>query len=224
MSGLVTYERLLVGALLLSRRFAKIEAKNVGVLLPASVAAGMVYFALHLAGKLPVVLNWTTGPGNLAHAAEVMGLTHVITSKRFVDRTAIVVEGTQYLFLEEVRGGIGKLEMLGALLRVRFAGQLVLQACPPQDPDSPAVVLFTSGSEKAPKAVPLTHRNILSNMTAALEAFRLTGDDILIGFPSAVPQLRPERDLRAAGACRSTRGLPSRPDRCGVARTQDGRL
>ena len=49
------------------------------------------------------MLNWTTGPSNLAHAAEVMGLTHVVSSHRFVDRMAITVEGTEYLFLEDVR-------------------------------------------------------------------------------------------------------------------------
>ena len=49
--------------------------------------------ALHLAGKLPVVLNWTTGPANLAHAAKLMGLTHVVTSKAFIDRTQVEVPG-----------------------------------------------------------------------------------------------------------------------------------
>ncbi len=181
-SGLVSYEQLLVGALLLSRRFAEIPAANVGVLMPASVAAATVYFALNLAGKLPVMLNWTTGPGNLAHAAKTMGLTHVITSKRFIDRTAIVVDGTQYMHLEDVRVGIGKLEMLTTLLRVRYLRKSIERACSSQNPDAPAVVLFTSGSEKAPKAVPLTHRNILSNMTAALEVFHVTGHDILMGF------------------------------------------
>ena len=34
-------------------------------------------------GKLPAILNWTTGPNNLAHAAKLMGLTHVVTSKAF---------------------------------------------------------------------------------------------------------------------------------------------
>jgi long-chain-fatty-acid--[acyl-carrier-protein] ligase len=44
------------------------------------------------------------------------------------------------------------------------------------------VVLFTSGSEKAPKAVPLTHRNVLSNQKAAVEFFELTREDSLLGF------------------------------------------
>ena len=54
----------------------------------AGVGRGdIALFALHLAGKLPVHLNWTTGPANLAHAAKLMGLTHVVTSKAFIDRT-----------------------------------------------------------------------------------------------------------------------------------------
>jgi long-chain-fatty-acid--[acyl-carrier-protein] ligase len=38
------------------------------------------------------------GPANLAHAAKLLSLTHVVTSRAFVDRTAITVEGTEYLY------------------------------------------------------------------------------------------------------------------------------
>ena len=48
--------------------------------------------------------------------------------------------------------------------------------------DDVAVLLFTSGSESLPKAVPLTHRNIISDIIGALSHFPLTTDDILIGF------------------------------------------
>ncbi|MFO0004809.1 MAG: AMP-binding protein, partial [bacterium] len=50
------------------------------------------------------------------------------------------------------------------------------------DPDSPAVVLSTSGSEALPKGVPLTHRNIMSNVNGVLEAFSISKDDVLLGF------------------------------------------
>src|SRR5262249_50598170 len=67
--GALTGERLLVLAWSLSRRLRACEGQNVGVLLPASAACDVALMALHLADKLPVVLNWTTGPANLAHAA-----------------------------------------------------------------------------------------------------------------------------------------------------------
>lgn len=182
LSGAITYERFLTGALLMSRRFAEIPAPNVGLMLPASVAVDVCFAAMHLAGKLPVMLNWTTGPANLAHAAKLMGLTHVVTSKKFVDRTHIVVEGTQYVFLEDIRAKIGKLESLAALLRVRFAGGSILRHAPSPDVNKPAAVLFTSGSEKAPKAVPLTHRNLLSNLASVLSTIPVDRNDAILGF------------------------------------------
>src|SRR5262249_46657419 len=51
-AGVLTYERLLIGTLLLARRFARLEGENVGLMMPASAAASMMFLALHLAGKL----------------------------------------------------------------------------------------------------------------------------------------------------------------------------
>jgi long-chain-fatty-acid--[acyl-carrier-protein] ligase len=185
LAGGVTGEKLVVGAWAMSRRFARIDTPNLGLLLPASVACDLAFLGLHLAGKLPVVLNWTTGPGNLAHAAKVMGLTHVVTSKAFIDRTQVEVPGTQYLFLEDVRAGMGKLELLRRLLAVRWLpgstrdGLLRRTA---GDKHAPAVVLFTSGSEKAPKAVPLTHDNILANQRGIVEFAKMTRTESVMGF------------------------------------------
>jgi long-chain-fatty-acid--[acyl-carrier-protein] ligase len=181
-SGVLTYRRMLIGTLLLSKQFAKVPSKNIGILLPAGVATGLSFFAAHLARKLPVMLNWTTGPANLAHAAGITDLTHVVTSRRFIDRTGIVVEGTHYLFLEDLRKEISWFQKLFTSLRVTLAHNSLLQQFPKPNPNDPAVILFTSGSEKAPKAVPLSHRNMLSNMQGALEVFQVRTDDVAVGF------------------------------------------
>ncbi|MSR52341.1 MAG: hypothetical protein EXS09_03500 [Gemmataceae bacterium] len=185
LAGGLTFERLVVGASAMARRFREISAPNVGLMLPASVAADLALLGLYIANKLPVILNWTTGPVNLAHAVKVAGLTHVITSKAFIDRTHVEVPGTPYLFLEDIRGSIGKLELLRRLLAVRWLSgrtQKRLLSQVASDPKAPAVILFTSGSEKAPKAVPLTHDNILSNERAIVADFNLLPADSVIGF------------------------------------------
>src|SRR5579875_669895 len=120
LAGAVTYERMLTASLALSRRFAALPAANVGLMLPASVACDIALVALHLAGKLPIVLNWTTGPAHLAHAVRITGLTHVITSRAFIDRTGIDIEGVEYLYLEKLRKDMSQFELLRTLLLVRW--------------------------------------------------------------------------------------------------------
>src|SRR5258708_11405351 len=84
--------------------------------------------------------------------------------------------------MEEVRQGSGKFEMLRTLLAVRWLPGRIKHAVPRPDPDRPAVVLFTSGSEKAPKAVPLTHRNLLTNQKTGITVLQFTRRDSILGF------------------------------------------
>lgn len=184
-AGGATYERFIIASWALSGRFREIAAPNVGLMLPASVACDLSFLGLHLAGKLPVVLNWTTGPGNLAHAVKLMGVTHVVTSKAFVDRTHVEVPGAQFIFLEDVRAAFGKFALFRRMLAVRLFGgwtKSSLLKGTERDPHKPAVVLFTSGSEKAPKAVPLTHANIIADQRGALQVLRLGRDNSVLGF------------------------------------------
>lgn len=182
LSGVVTNERMLVGARLMAKRFAALPGDAVGLMLPASVAADTAFMALLLAHKLPVLLNWTTGPVNLNHAAKIMQMRRVVTSRKFIDRIGVKVEGVDYVFLEDLRKEIGKPEALLALLATRFFSGNFLAHLPRPSPDQAAVVLFTSGSEKAPKAVPLTHRNILTDVQAGAAALGFQRGDILLGF------------------------------------------
>jgi len=184
-AGVLTYERLLVGARVMAARFREYDEPNVGLLMPASVAADIALMGLHLAGKLPVVLNWTTGPTNLEHAVTLMGLKRVVTSKAFIDRTNIEVPGTEFVYLEDVRKSVGKLEMLTRLLGGRWFSSTAKRNAlrfATKDPHAPAVVLFTSGSEKAPKAVPLTHANVIANNRSTAEFVGLSRTDSLLGF------------------------------------------
>ena len=182
MSGLVTHGRFLAAALALSEPLRRLPAPRVGLMLPASVATDVAFCALLLAGKLPVLLNWTTGPSQLDHAAQVTGLKQIVTSRRFLDRVEVTVAGTDYLAIEDLRAQVGRLGMMRRFLQTRFAPASVRRNVPAARPDDPAVILFTSGSETAPKAVPLSHRNILSNIRGVLDAYELSRHDSVLGF------------------------------------------
>ncbi|HET7466639.1 MAG TPA: AMP-binding protein [Candidatus Dormibacteraeota bacterium] len=47
-------------------------------------------------------------------------------------------------------------------------------------PDAVALLAFTSGTTGKPKAVPLTHRNLLTSIRVAMAAWRWRGDDVLV--------------------------------------------
>ncbi len=182
LSGALSYRRLLVGARLLGDRFRGLPGQAIGVMLPASVAADLAFLALHLAGKLPAMLNWTTGPANLAHAVKILGITRVVTSRKLIDRLGIEVPGAEYVFLEDVRPQIGRLAAVRALLASYLFPGSFLRSLPKPGVDDPAVVLFTSGSESAPKAVPLTHRNLITNVRTGVVLLQATPSDRLLGF------------------------------------------
>ncbi|WP_010584048.1 AMP-binding protein [Schlesneria paludicola] len=182
LSGVVTYERLLVGALVMARRFERLTGKNVGLMLPASVASDIMLFALYLANKLPILLNWTTGPANLAHAVKLTEVTHVVTSRQLRDRLNISIDGITFIDVEDLRREVGLFESLCTLLKTRMFPSRVRQSVPRVDPNSTSVILFTSGSEKAPKGVPLTHHNIIANLRMLPSVLELTTKDSVLGF------------------------------------------
>src|SRR5690606_19812435 len=81
------------------------------------------------------------------------------------------------VWLDDLRATVGVLDKLVGFLR---KGKPLVK----RQPDDPAVILFTSGSEGAPKGVVLTHRNILSN--AAQAASRIdfhSGDKVFNILP-----------------------------------------
>jgi long-chain-fatty-acid--[acyl-carrier-protein] ligase len=128
------------------------------------------------------MLNWTTGPAHLAHSVASMKLTHVVTSRQFLDRTGVKIEGVTCLFVEKLHKEVGRMELLRALLEVRFFPGRVRARIPPLSPNAFAVILFTSGSEKAPKTVPLTHENLLSCQRSGAAVIGLTRRDSMLGF------------------------------------------
>lgn len=174
--GPISYRKMKRVALVLSERFKRFPEKNIGILLPASAGAYIVIFALHLAGKVPVMLNWTLGPRYLDQMVQQGGVETILSSWYFFERISNVEFGNsvdKIQYLEEMRETITWKEKGKAL----FGRNEIL--CQEEDP---AVILFTSGTEAAPKGVVLTHKNLLSNMRSVMEGFPFSPEDVAFSF------------------------------------------
>lgn len=181
MSGVLTYRDMVLAIMLLKRQFARLEDTNIGIMLPASVAVGLVYLALLFAGKIPVMVNWTLGRRNLRLSLDALGIKHIVTAHTLLSR--ISARGVElddlkdrFVRLEDLRNRISRGEKVGAYMKAHMCWSELSQATPPET----AVVLFTSGSETVPKGVPLTHRNILTNVSDAYECLSLSSTDSLL--------------------------------------------
>ncbi|MFH1147481.1 MAG: AMP-binding protein [Pseudomonadota bacterium] len=182
-SGEKRYRDLIAGILALRPQIEKMPGKYLGIMLPASVAAVVSYLAVLFSGKIPVMINWTTGPRNILRPLDLVGVRHILTSRVLISR----IEGQgvelseltdRFVFLEEIRGRISFWDKLRAFAGSRTRWGALKRA----QVSETAVTLFTSGSESLPKVVPLSHTNILTNIRDVSSMFTLRQSDIMIGI------------------------------------------
>lgn len=183
MSGEKTYRQVITAVLALLPQIRKIPGKRVGIMLPASVGAAISYLTVMFAGREPVLVNWTSGTGQVAYCLKNCGVTHVLSSKKFVDRLRVqgvdLQEiGVEWLYLEELAAKVSIVAKIAALGRSRLSWQRLRKA----EIAETAAVLFTSGSESHPKSVPLSHANFLANGRDVSGILALQENDRLLGI------------------------------------------
>ena len=163
-----SYKDIVIKSFVLGRFFKKMTqpGEHVALLLPNALATVCSLFGLSAYERVPVMLNFSVGAKNMVSMCNTAQVKMVITSHAFIRNAkmedvivAIREAGYKIFYLEELRKHLTLKDKLGALARYK-----VKRVPHPEGGNKKAVILFTSGSEGAPKAVVLSHSNIISNV------------------------------------------------------------
>ena len=152
----------------------------VGVMLPTGAAAALTFFALSATGRIPTMMNFTSGLTGMKSALYTAQVKRLVTARRLIEVAGLEdliagLTGIDIVYLEDVRKNLSLANKLTAVAGKMAPGLLAARS----DPDSPGVILFTSGSEGEPKGVALSHANLLANVAQVRAHIGIYPDDVL---------------------------------------------
>ena len=175
----ITYSRALVSSLILAEKMKKYGDGFTGVMIPTSAGCALSILGVLMSGRIPVMINYSTGAAdNALYAQGKCNFKTVLTSKALVEKiNCPVIDGM--VFIEDIAEDISGREKLKAALVAKLPAALIMKTIHRGHEDDNSAVLFTSGSEKEPRAVQLTHRNIASNIRSFSEVMKMSDSDIL---------------------------------------------
>lgn len=176
----IPFSQALIASLILARRFKKLERGRIGIMLPTGSGGALAVVGALIGGLTPVMINYSTGAAkNCRYAQSQCDFRTIITAKALLERVGCE-EVPGMVYMEDIMPNLTRFEKILAFLKSKLPLAMLKRLAGSEDLSKPAVILFTSGSEKDPKVVQLTQRNILSNIDSFSEMMDIYEMDHLL--------------------------------------------
>ena len=175
-----TFEDLLIASLVFKKIFSRFPSKFIGLMIPPSGGAIIASLGTIFAKKVPVFINYSTGAReNSIYAQKKCGFKIILTSRKLLEKLNIEpIKGM--ICMEDLVEKINLIDKIKAKLLSKLPANSLKKIVGGENNDEIIAILFTSGSEKDPRAVQLSHKNIMHNVSSLRDYLDLTCRDTFI--------------------------------------------
>lgn len=165
----ITFGKLLGAAIAFSKRLRQITSdRRIGIILPPGKGATIANLACLFAGRVPVNINYSNSEDAFKSSVRQAGIERFITADTFMRklqafpwpplRDLIFIEREMKLIKSSITRWVLVSTLTPASILVKLLKTDEYRG------DDEGVLLFTSGSASEPKGVPLSYRNLLTNI------------------------------------------------------------